>query len=50
MVTVLAALVLAGMIWYSKSRRAEMLVPGTPEGPEALDASDMARQAVEPTP
>jgi len=49
-VTVLAALVLAGMIWYSKSRRAEMLVPGTPEVPEAREVSDMTRQAVEPTP
>ncbi|HEX9313270.1 MAG TPA: sodium-translocating pyrophosphatase [Actinomycetota bacterium] len=49
-VTVLATLVLAAVIWYSKSRRAEMLVSGDAEVPEAREVSDMARQAVEPAP
>jgi len=48
-VTVLSVLVLAGVIWYSKSRRAEQLVPapGEPSLPEAEEVSDMARHAVE---
>ena len=49
-VTVLSTLILAGVIWYSKSRRAEMLVSGNSEVPEAREVADMARQAVEPTP
>jgi K(+)-stimulated pyrophosphate-energized sodium pump len=46
-VSILATLVLAGVIWYSKSRRAELLVPEVTEVPEAREVSDMARQAVE---
>jgi K(+)-stimulated pyrophosphate-energized sodium pump len=45
-VTVPAALVLGGMIWYSKSRRTEKLVPSD-ETPEAGEVSGIARQAVE---
>jgi K(+)-stimulated pyrophosphate-energized sodium pump len=42
-VVVLATLVLAGMIWYSKSRKAELLV--SEEVPEAREVSDMAAEA-----
>ena len=45
-VSIVATLVLAGMIWYSKSRRAESLVP-TDRTPEAGEASSIARHAVE---
>jgi K(+)-stimulated pyrophosphate-energized sodium pump len=46
-VTVLAVMVLGGVIWYSKSRRAEQLVPEVTEVPEAREVSEMTRQAVE---
>jgi K(+)-stimulated pyrophosphate-energized sodium pump len=49
-VAVAATLILAGMIWYSKSRRSELMVE---EGaydapvPEAREVSDTARHAIE---
>jgi K(+)-stimulated pyrophosphate-energized sodium pump len=45
---IVGAIVLAGMIWYSKSRRTELLVHEEPV-PEAERVSEMAREAVEPT-
>jgi K(+)-stimulated pyrophosphate-energized sodium pump len=44
-IAVAAALVLAGMIWYSKSRRVELLVD-EPQVPEAGPVSHMAADAV----
>jgi K(+)-stimulated pyrophosphate-energized sodium pump len=53
-VAVLATLVLGGMVWYSKSRKSELMVGGDEaegELPEAKEASAIARKAVkEPTP
>jgi K(+)-stimulated pyrophosphate-energized sodium pump len=53
-VAALATLVLGGMIWYSKSRKSELMVGGDEaqgELPEAKEASAIARKAVkEPTP
>jgi K(+)-stimulated pyrophosphate-energized sodium pump len=48
-VAIVATLVLAGMIWYSKSRRGERLVAADAV-PEAEEISDMARQAAESGP
>jgi len=50
-VAVLATLILGGMIWYSKSRKSELLA-GADEfagagGPEAREVSEQARQAVQ---
>jgi K(+)-stimulated pyrophosphate-energized sodium pump len=47
-VAVGATLILGGMIWYSKSRRSELMVEeGAYETPEAREVSDTARHAVE---
>jgi K(+)-stimulated pyrophosphate-energized sodium pump len=50
-VAVAATLILAGMIWYSKSRRSERLVPeegsGEPPLPESREVAETAQRAVQ---